>query len=93
MHESKLLRGTVGCKREETEGNWRILNSEELHNPYSVPNITKVIKSRTIRQEGNIARMVKMDNAHAVLVRKTEEKDLLRRCRRRTEIKKQVARM
>jgi hypothetical protein len=37
-------------------GVWRILHNEELHNLYSFPSIITMIKSRTIRWAGHVAR-------------------------------------
>jgi len=39
-----LLRKIFGAKREEGMGDWRKLHSEELHDSYSLPNATRVIK-------------------------------------------------
>jgi hypothetical protein len=34
-----------GPKRDEVTGQWRKLHNEELHDPYSSPNIVRMIKS------------------------------------------------
>jgi hypothetical protein len=39
----------LGPKRDEETGGWRKLHNEELHNLYSSPNITRIIKSRRMR--------------------------------------------
>jgi hypothetical protein len=49
------LRKIFGPKREE-DGPWRKLHNDELHNPYSSPNIVRVIKSRRMRWAGHVAR-------------------------------------
>jgi hypothetical protein len=49
MFESKMLRTILGSKNEEVTGRWGKLQNEELHNLYSLQNITLVIKSRRIR--------------------------------------------
>jgi hypothetical protein len=41
-----VLRRIFGLAREKVAGDWRRLHNEELHNPYSLPNDIKVIKSR-----------------------------------------------
>jgi hypothetical protein len=40
-------------------GDWRKLHNEELHNLYSSPNIIRMIKSRRMRWEGYVTRVVK----------------------------------
>jgi hypothetical protein len=39
MHENRVLRITLGPKRDELLGGWRKLHNEELHNFYCSPNI------------------------------------------------------
>jgi hypothetical protein len=39
VFENRVLRRTVGPKRDEVTGDWRKLHHEELHNFYSSPNI------------------------------------------------------
>jgi hypothetical protein len=41
-----------GYRREEAVGGWRRLHSEELHNFYALPNVIRVIRSRTMRCVG-----------------------------------------
>jgi hypothetical protein len=38
-------------------GGWRKLRNEELHNLYSSPSITRMIKSKRVRWAGHVARM------------------------------------
>jgi hypothetical protein len=42
---------------------WRRMHNEELHDLYSSPNIIRVIKSRTIRWVGHVARMGEVHTA------------------------------
>jgi len=49
-----------GSKRNEVTGQWRRLQSEELHDPYSSPIIIQVIKSRKIKWAGHVARIGEM---------------------------------
>jgi hypothetical protein len=40
-------------------GGWRELDNEELHDLYSSPSIIRMIKSRSMRRVGHVARMQK----------------------------------
>ena len=42
--------------REEVAGEWKKIHNKELYVLYSPPNITRVIKSRRIREAGHEAR-------------------------------------
>jgi hypothetical protein len=44
MYENRVLRRIYRPKRDEVTGEWRKLNSEELHILYSSPNIVRQIK-------------------------------------------------
>jgi hypothetical protein len=55
--ENRVLRRIFGPKVDEVTGGWRKLHNEELHNLYSSPNITRMIKSRSMRWVGHVARM------------------------------------
>jgi hypothetical protein len=46
----KLL--VFGPKRDEATGEWRRPHNEELNDPYSSPNIIRIIKSRRMRWAG-----------------------------------------
>jgi hypothetical protein len=52
-----MLKGVFGPKRDELIGGWRKLHNEELHNLYSSPSIIKMIKTRSMRWAGHVARM------------------------------------
>jgi hypothetical protein len=73
------LRKTFGHKRDEVTEDWRKLHNGELHNMNSSPNIMRVIKSRTMRCMGHVARMGEGRGVHRVLVQKPEGKRLLGR--------------
>jgi hypothetical protein len=45
MIEKRELRKVLEPKRDEVTGVWRKLHDEELHNLYSSPDITRMIKS------------------------------------------------
>jgi hypothetical protein len=55
--ENRVLRRVFGPKREE-DGSGRKLHNDELQSIYSSPNIIRVIKPRTMRWAGHVARMV-----------------------------------
>jgi hypothetical protein len=52
-----VLRGIFGPKTDEVTGEWRKLNSGELLNLYSSPDIFRQIKSRRLGLAGHVARM------------------------------------
>jgi hypothetical protein len=57
VFENRVLRRIFGPKRDEVTGGWRKLHTEELHNLYSSPSIIRMMKSRRMRWEENVARM------------------------------------
>jgi hypothetical protein len=54
---NRVLRRISGPKRVGVTGGWRELHNEELHNLYSSPSIIRIIKSRSMRWAGHVARM------------------------------------
>ena len=46
VFENKVLRKIFGAKRDEITGEWRKLHNAELHALYSLPNISRDLKSR-----------------------------------------------
>jgi hypothetical protein len=56
-HRLRILRRIFGPKRDEVTGGWRKLHNQELHNLYSSPNITRMIKLRRMRWTGHVTRM------------------------------------
>jgi hypothetical protein len=77
-----VLRNIFGPKREEA-GSWTKLHNDGLHSLYSSPNIVMVIKSRRMRWEGHVARMLEGRDVYRVLVRRPEGKIPLGILRRR----------
>jgi hypothetical protein len=78
--ENMVLRKIFGPKRDEETGEWRELHNEELHDLYSSPSITKIIKSRWAV---HVARMGSNRKAYSLLVGKPEGKNPPGRPRRR----------
>jgi len=74
VFENRVLRRVFGPKREEVTGEWRKLQNEELNYLYSPPNIVQVIKTRTMRWAGHVARMEERRGVYRVLMGKPEEK-------------------
>jgi len=64
---------------------WRKLHYGELNDPYSSPNIVRVIKPRRMRWAGRVARIGESTGVYRVLVGKPEGKGPLGRPRRRWE--------
>jgi hypothetical protein len=84
VFENSVLRRIFGSKR-EVDGSWRKLRNDELHNPYSSPNVVRVIKSRSLRWAGHVARMGEGRGIYMVLVGRLECKRPLGRSRHRWE--------
>jgi hypothetical protein len=70
--ENRVLRRIFGPKRDEVTGEWRKLHNEELHDLYSLPSIITIIKARSMRWAGHVARMGEKRNACKWLVGKPE---------------------
>jgi hypothetical protein len=85
VFKNRVLRRIFGPKRKE-DGSWRKLHNDELHDLYSSPNIVTMIKSRTMRWAGRVARMGEGGgDVCRVLVGRPEVKRPLGRPRRRWE--------
>jgi hypothetical protein len=81
VFENRVLRRIFGPKRDEVTGEGRTLHSEELHNLYSSPNISRHIKSKRMRRERHVTRMGEERKVYNVLVGKPEGKRPLGRPR------------
>ena len=57
VFENRILRKIYGPKR-NANGEWRRLHNKELNSLYHSPNIVRVIKSRSLKWAGHVARMV-----------------------------------
>jgi hypothetical protein len=81
VFENRVLRGIFGPKRDKVKGGWRKLNNEDLHNLYFSPSVIRMIKTRTRRWAGYVARM----GEKRILVENPERKRPLGRPRRMWE--------
>jgi hypothetical protein len=57
VFEKRVLRRILAPKRNEVTGGWRKRHNKRLHDLYSLPSITKPIKSRRIGWMGHVAWM------------------------------------
>ena len=61
VFENRVLRKTLGLKRDWVTREWRRLQNQELCDQYSSPNIIGVIKSKRMRWGGHVARMERQE--------------------------------
>ena len=57
VFENMVLRRIFGPRRDEVTGDWGKLLNADLNDLYSSPNIVRVIKSRSTRWAGHVARI------------------------------------
>jgi hypothetical protein len=58
-----VLRRIFGPKRDEVTREWRKLHNEEFRDLHSSPSIIRIIKSRSMKLAGHVARMGGKRNA------------------------------
>jgi len=85
VFENRVLRRIFGSKGDEVTGEWRKLQNEELNDLYCSPNIVRVIKSKSVRWAGHVARMGERRGVYRVLVGRPEGKRPRGRPRHRWE--------
>jgi hypothetical protein len=85
VFENRVLRRIFGPKREEVAGGWRRLHNEELHNLFTLPNVTRVFRSSVLSWAGDVTLMGEMRNAYKIFAGKPEGKRPFGRSRRRLE--------
>jgi hypothetical protein len=85
VFENRVLRRIFGSKRYVVTGEWIRLHNEQLYDLYSSPNIVRVIKSRTMRWPGHMARIGEGIGVYRILVGISEGKKSLGTPRRRWE--------
>jgi len=71
VFENRVLRRIFRPKRDEVTGERRKLQNEKLNDLYCSPNIFRVIKSRTVRWAGHLARIGERRDVYRVLVVET----------------------
>jgi hypothetical protein len=74
VFDKSVLRRIFGYQREELTLEWRKLHIDELNCLYCSPHNFRMIKSRRMRWEGNVARMGDSRHIYSVLVVKLERK-------------------
>jgi hypothetical protein len=84
VFENRVLRRIFGLRREE-DGSLRKLHNDELHSPYTSPNLVRVIKSSRMRWAGHVAHMGEGRGVYRGFVGKSEGKRPLGRPRQRCE--------
>jgi hypothetical protein len=82
VFENRVLRRIFGPKRDEVTGGWRKLHNEELHNLYSSPSISRMLKSGRMTWAGHVAH-IGTKNTYGIFVGKPKGKTPLGRPRRR----------
>jgi hypothetical protein len=85
VFENRVLRKKFRLKRNDVTGDWKILHNEDLNDPYSSPNIIRVIKSRIIRWAGHVAHRGDRRSAYRGLLGRPKCGRPLGRHRRRRE--------
>jgi hypothetical protein len=81
VFENRVLRRIFGPKRDEVTVEWRKLHNEEFCDLYSSPTVIRMIKSRSLKRAGHVARMEEKWNACRLLVTKIEGRGPLGRPR------------
>jgi hypothetical protein len=74
VFENGVLSRIFGPKRDEIIRGWIKINNEELHNLYSLPNVTRTTMSRTMRWAEHVTCMRGNGTAYIVLEGKPEGK-------------------
>jgi hypothetical protein len=84
VFENRVLRRIFGPRMEE-DGSWRRMHNDVLLSLRFPTDVVRVIKSRSMRWDGHVARMGERTGVYRVLVGRTEGKKPVGRPRRRWE--------
>ena len=68
VFKNRVLKKISGPEKDEVTVEWRRLHNKELYALYSSPDIIRVIKTRTLRWAGHVARVGERRGAYRVLV-------------------------
>jgi hypothetical protein len=79
VFENRFLSRTFGPKRDEVMGVLRKLGNETLHDLYTSPRASSIIKSSRMRWAQHVALVEDYKNAYRLLERKPEGKKTLGR--------------
>jgi hypothetical protein len=79
LFKNRVLRRIFGLKRDETTGGWRKLHNEDLHNLYSSPSVSRMIKSRRMGWTGHVAYKEEKRNAYSILMGMPKRKIIIGR--------------
>ena len=85
VFENRMLRRVFGPKRDEVKGEWRKLHNKDLSDLYPLPSIVRVVKSKSMKWAGHVARMGEERVVYRVLVEKPGGKSPMGRPRHRWE--------
>jgi hypothetical protein len=68
VFEIRVLRRVFEPKTEELTGEWKRLNKEERNELYTSPNTIRVVRSKTARWVGHVARISERRGAYRIFV-------------------------
>jgi hypothetical protein len=71
VFENRVLRRIFGSDRDEVISGWRKFHNEEYRKLYSSPNIIRMVKSRSMRWAGYVARLREKRSGYKVLLGKS----------------------
>jgi hypothetical protein len=77
--DNRVLRRICGPKKDETTGEWRKLHNEELRIFYSLPSISRMLKSKSKTCAAHVARMEERRSIYIYyIIGKTRRKETTR---------------
>jgi hypothetical protein len=76
VFENRVLRKIFGPKRNEVAGDLKKMHNEEFHNVYSSPSKIRMMKAKSMKSVGHIARMGRR-RMHIGCWRESQKKETL----------------